>query len=574
MLQTPVGLVQKIKPKIIKGWFIDPRGTPNPTVTILLNGRKVAHTTACAPVEFNGGVREVGWARRLCQLWNYLGPQDELQVECMGVILPIVDHGTSYIHKGATSSRAAELFELLEQGYVFNKYGILNLSIQRDQAWQKGITELFWELQRKLKDRFGVDLQVTYGTMLGAIREKNFIGHDNDFDTCYTSSHRTPKTVRAEFIRICRFLIDEGYQVLVKKTHTWVMIPGTEFKMDIFYSWFHENNEYEASYGYHGPALKWKPELFQMREVQLGNFTVSAPVAAEDMLAHFYGTEWRIPDPGFTHFGPTRKQTESYLLLPWQLSRLHWRQYYRDHKEPEEPSSFARFVAPQLQPKTLILECGCGNGRDSLYFAEQGFEVLASDRSKAAVLNARRALEGRTLPGHCSFKVVDVGLVDELRQFFSHGRIGLVHAKGRDVVVYARFLLHNIPTRHEKRFFRAIKELLPPGTRIFVEFKTNADRSKVVEKAYRNQYRRFLSAARFKRRVVREHGFEIISHEVAYGLSPYNGTNPQLFRGVLRIPVPAASVAATPAPQAVATPTQQPAPRVGLRQKLRGLLAR
>jgi len=560
MLQTPVGIVEKFTPKVIRGWIHDPDGAPNPTVSILLNGRKVAHTTACAPVNFNGTIRNIGFARRLCQLWNYVGPKDEIQVECLGVTLPIAQYGLSFVDTTAKKSRADELFRKLDKGYVFNKYGILNLSIQRDQAWQKGITELFWELQRKLKERFDVDLQVTYGTMLGAVRDKNFIGHDNDFDTCYISKFRSARRVRRQFLKICDFLIDEGYKVLVKKTHTWVMIPGTEFKMDIFYSWFHANDEFEASYGYHGPALKRKPELFQMREVQLGNFVVHAPVAAEDMLAHFYGTEWRTPDPGFSHHGPTRKQTLRYLIPRRQVNRLFWRQFYRDHPTGAE-SPFAQFVAARLQPGTLIFECGSGNGRDALFFAARGFQVVASEACKEGVEQARKAAAARGLEKACKLRRVDVGKEAELRKFFAHPRMAWSREKGRPVALYLRFVLHNISLAEEATLLRIAAEVLPPGSSIYLEFKTHADKSRAARKAYRNRFRRFLDPQKVARRMREDYGLTLEMKAVAKGWSPYKGTDPELCR----------MIAVTKKSAQPAADASKAAAKSGLVAKLRGL---
>ena len=53
----------------------------------------------------------------------------------------------------------------------------------------------------------------------------------------------------------------------------------------------------------------------------------------------------------------------------------------------DEPSKFAlicfeKFVKHKVQK---ILELGCGQGRDSLFFASKGLEVYAIDSSKVAI---------------------------------------------------------------------------------------------------------------------------------------------------------------------------------------------
>ena len=42
-----------------------------------------------------------------------------------------------------------------------------------------------------------------------------------------------------------------------------------------------------------------------------------------------------------------------------------------------------------LEPNTMILDAGCGSGRDSLYFLSKGFDVVAIDASTQLVAKAR-----------------------------------------------------------------------------------------------------------------------------------------------------------------------------------------
>jgi SAM-dependent methyltransferase len=45
----------------------------------------------------------------------------------------------------------------------------------------------------------------------------------------------------------------------------------------------------------------------------------------------------------------------------------------------------------------LVLDLGCGSGRDSLWFIEQGYEVVATDGSKELVEHCRKFLEDRVI---------------------------------------------------------------------------------------------------------------------------------------------------------------------------------
>lgn len=46
----------------------------------------------------------------------------------------------------------------------------------------------------------------------------------------------------------------------------------------------------------------------------------------------------------------------------------YWNRFYGEGKAVEKPSLFAQFALEQMQSGKSLLELGCGNGRDSVYF--------------------------------------------------------------------------------------------------------------------------------------------------------------------------------------------------------------
>lgn len=64
---------------------------------------------------------------------------------------------------------------------------------------------------------------------------------------------------------------------------------------------------------------------------------------------------------------------------------MNWNAYYRAGKAPATPSAFAQAVEPLLKRHSSILDVGCGNGRDSVYFRQMGHEPIGVDRSRAAI---------------------------------------------------------------------------------------------------------------------------------------------------------------------------------------------
>jgi SAM-dependent methyltransferase len=82
--------------------------------------------------------------------------------------------------------------------------------------------------------------------------------------------------------------------------------------------------------------------------------------------------------------------------VPSDIQRQHWDQTYIEKPGMfgDEPSSAARSAAALFEQEgmTSILELGGGHGRDTIYFAQQGFQVTVFDYSERGVAEiARRA---------------------------------------------------------------------------------------------------------------------------------------------------------------------------------------
>ena len=66
--------------------------------------------------------------------------------------------------------------------------------------------------------------------------------------------------------------------------------------------------------------------------------------------------------------------------MPDFYQNVHWNKHYqqdRSDEGPPEPSAFARETEALLADRSRILELGCGEGRDSAFFARSGHTVVA-----------------------------------------------------------------------------------------------------------------------------------------------------------------------------------------------------
>ena len=132
------------------------------------------------------------------------------------------------------------------------------------------------------------------------------------------------------------------------------------------------------------------------------------------------------------------------------MMRSPWaREYARTPNEyiwGTEPSAFAREVSALLPPRARVLELGCGEGRDSVFFATCGCEVTAVDVSLAGLRKAERLAREQGV---------------EVR--WIHGDLARRAVVGPFDLVYSCGAIHYVPRRERLRLFPRLKRLTRPG---------------------------------------------------------------------------------------------------------------
>ena len=71
------------------------------------------------------------------------------------------------------------------------------------------------------------------------------------------------------------------------------------------------------------------------------------------------------------------------------MDKSYWESYYTKIQKPFDSSTFAKFVLNKMTPNQTIIDLGCGNGRDSIYFAENKIRTLGIDQSSVAIKNLK-----------------------------------------------------------------------------------------------------------------------------------------------------------------------------------------
>jgi adenylylsulfate kinase-like enzyme/SAM-dependent methyltransferase len=201
--------------------------------------------------------------------------------------------------------------------------------------------------------------------------------------------------------------------------------------------------------------------------------------------------------------------------------RQYWDSYYKKRCAPIAPSSFAIFCSENyLTDHCHLLEFGCGNGRDSFYFAKN-HRVTAIDESGVVVeANRVRALQ----EGMMSMD-------------FIHGQYGMP-LSGLPVqvdAIYSRFVIHAMPEEAETRALEESWRLLKAEGRLLLEFRTTLDplmkKGERISETERktDHYRRFVDFSTFCNKVT-SLGFSLDYKIEKRGLARFGNDDPVVGR--------------------------------------------
>lgn len=509
-MSSAQGIVERCTPKRISGWVVSDEGQ-HPDVVVKVNGAEVARTVASKPVQHDGVVRNCGFSRVLGDMWQYLGPNDAVSFECDGKLLPITGHGFSYFYTEGQESKAAELTGKVGNGYIFDKKGHLGVPLHQRGRWLRLFFSVFAKLREELLEKFGVEPIVFYGTLLGAIREGNFLNHDNDVDLVYYSKHTDPLEVRREYIQICDYLIGLGYRGFLTKHGFAIKSP---VRVDLNFAWFNTEGNFQASFGYHGPDLKYSKGSLKFKRARLGKYRVRVPANSDAILEHLYGAGWKVPDPGFSHYTKARKFDPSYWATVEELAPVFWHQFYRNLGSCPSPSLFATAVSSSLAPRSYVVDLGCGAGADAFQFAEQGHEVLGFDLEAQAIARAEKYAVERGV-GSCAFSAADLTNKQNLETL-----AGKLASEKRPIVIFARCFFNVVPEAAEDELLAALTSQLGEFV-LAVELMT--DRVPEMPAMTQPPFHRLINEAAFLEKLRSRYGMTIDQETAGVGSAPYKG---------------------------------------------------
>jgi SAM-dependent methyltransferase len=217
-------------------------------------------------------------------------------------------------------------------------------------------------------------------------------------------------------------------------------------------------------------------------------------------------------------------------LKSWALpldivEEIYWANFYAHHGY-SEGSTFCRAISRRFDIPELVIDLGCGDGRDSFAFANSGRRVIGLDRSSIAVEHANTKAQKQQLAARMAF--ARCNFAD--RSEFADSLVTALADTGVPALFYARFLFHSVPADTQETMLAVIAQHARAGDLVAAEFRTAADAN--LPKVHEAHYRRYQDGAAFAEVLENRYGFKVAWTEEGSGLSPYQDEDPVLFRVV------------------------------------------
>jgi SAM-dependent methyltransferase len=408
---------------------------------------------------------------------------------------------------------------------IVDKAGDLQCGFaERGQATVDALLDAVEDVLARLAGA-GVDAFLAFGALLGAVRDGSFIPHDSDADVGYLSRHHSPVDVARESFALERVMIEAGYW-------TWrfsaadfkVIVPDPEGgrAIDIFAGFVVEDTFYLMP---EVATTEFREDIvLPLGEVELHGRRITAPADPEALLEITYGPGWRVPDPSFKFETPpgVRRRLDGWLRGN-NGNRQHWWGFYFGQSSKavsDAPSPFAQWVHQREPADVSIVDIGSGTGRDSLWFARSGHDVLGLDYVPAATERAADTAAREDLPARFqTFNLYDV------RQVLATG--GQLAHRDTPPVLYGRFLIHALEDTGRHNLWRLASMCLRRGGRFYVEFRTGLDAG--AEHEFGEHFRKYLDPDVVVAEIEAAGG--LIEHrEAAHGLAVYKNEDPHVCR--------------------------------------------
>lgn len=247
----------------------------------------------------------------------------------------------------------------------------------------------------------------------------------------------------------------------------------------------------------------------------------SIPIGYKEILKTLYGDYMKLPEENARG---KRHYFKAYYPLDDIKHNIenknYWNKFYNNDNLTNEPSLFACEIGKYIKSGKKLVELGCGNGRDSIYFNSLGLQVDAVDISDRTIDKLKNK--------HLNNKNINF-ICDDFIEYIRNTNIYSDY-------IYSRFTLHSITDDQQSTLLENVYTNLKEKGKFFIEVRSILDdiyglgvevgRNAFI---YEKHYRRFIVKKELEKELVTI-GFKIISSEEKNGFAPFGDKDPIILR--------------------------------------------
>ena len=345
------GYVERISRWFIAGWCVDDEVEGTIEVEVRIDGLSLGTVRADIPrhdIEKSLNRPLAGFRFPISpELFRLLPNGGQVEVLASGgEALPTLKGRDSSIDN-PRGQDIGKLADMLQSGYIINpKYGQIIRPLKERNVEE----QIFLALEESngiFEAQFSKKLFICYGTLLGCIRDNDFIPHDDDVDVCFLAEEQGLDAAVDEFRQIMETLTNIGEKVQFDNSAQFHWsLQGTT--LDVFMAWMEGDNLYM----YNAGGLFPRNRIYPLVEREFKGRQVLIPNHSEALLELIYGPGWRIPDPSFQWrvTEDVRAKMSELNAIPVGDASKHneikdyWARFYA-YGHTTLPSAFAAMVA-------------------------------------------------------------------------------------------------------------------------------------------------------------------------------------------------------------------------------------
>ncbi|MBL4597070.1 MAG: hypothetical protein JKX99_10895 [Robiginitomaculum sp.] len=295
-----VGCVEVVSPTQIVGWAVDTHKNASVELVIRLGTINLTELRADIvrpDIEEKFDREACGFQFRISDSVKQLIPintpisivfPDGSHCRAQGNVEPYVDgtyDGQDDMLADLASSRKK----------ISPKSGDVIMPLGARTGWGSAALDGYAMVQSIFRELCDVELFLMYGTLLGCIRENDFLGHDDDFDIAFFSGASCASEAASDFVEIAEKIRSGGHNLRMFSQGNYHFYVTDHLIMDIFITWIEDG----VLWGYNfGSAMK-KTEVVPLKLTSFQGQNVLVPNNSEKVLAAVYGPNWQTPDPLF-----------------------------------------------------------------------------------------------------------------------------------------------------------------------------------------------------------------------------------------------------------------------------------